>query len=155
MEHRRTMLWITSRTFTFQEPSNTSAQSVISRWLLRRPLTTIYTATIKRIHLSTRLIRSKRSRFMHPTRTVAGQDRSFLNSYVVKWAEDGLNGWHCTICGKSNTQKCNVISHVESAHFAGTFLYTCSYCSKEMKTKNALNIHVRREHRQKISQIAL
>ena len=88
---------------------------------------------------------------MHPTRTVAGQDRSFLNSYVVKGAEDGPHGWLCTICGKSNTQKCNV----ESAHFAGTFLYTCSYCSKEMKTKNALIIHVRREHRQKISQIAL
>ena len=88
---------------------------------------------------------------MHPTRTVAGQDRSFLNSYVVKGAEDGLNGWLCTICGKCNTQKCNV----ESAHFAGTFLYTCSYCSKEIKTKNALNIHVRREHTQKKRQIAL
>ena len=86
---------------------------------------------------------------MHPTRTVAGQDRSFLNSYVVKGAEDDLNGWHCTICGKSNTQKCNVISHVESAHFAGTFLYTCSYCSKEMKTKNALNIHVRRDRQKR------
>jgi len=81
----------------------------------------------------------------------AGQDRSFLNIYVVK-GEDGLNGWLCTICGKNNTQKCNVLSHVESAHFPGTFLYTCSYCAKELKTKNALNIHIRREHRHRMNQ---
>ena len=61
-----------------------------------------------------------------------------------------MAGWVCTICGKSNSQKSNVLSHVESAHFPGTFRYTCGYCQKEMKTKNALNIHIRREHRQKM-----
>jgi hypothetical protein len=68
-------------------------------------------------------------------------------TYIVK-REDGVTGWMCTVCGKSNTQKSNVLSHVESAHFPGTFIYTCVHCAKKMNTKNALNIHIRREHKQ-------
>jgi len=84
---------------------------------------------------------------------ITGQDRSVLNDYVVRIDEHTGsykdNSWSCTVCGKVAANKTNLINHVESAHFAGTFQNTCTRCGKEMKTRNALNMHIKREHRQK------
>ena len=76
-----------------------------------------------------------------------GQDRSILNKHIVRGG--GFNGWQCSICGKDNTQKSNLLNHVESAHFPGMFQYSCTVCGKELKTKNALNLHMGKQHRNK------
>ena len=52
----------------------------------------------------------------------------------------------CTICGKGNTYKCNTLNHVESVHFP-CFEYKCPYCSATYASKNAYNVHISRQHK--------
>ena len=53
----------------------------------------------------------------------------------------------CTMCGKSNAQKNNMMIHVESVHFPGMFVYTCKFCHKTLNTKKALYGHVNNYHK--------
>jgi DNA-directed RNA polymerase subunit RPC12/RpoP len=53
----------------------------------------------------------------------------------------------CTICGKTNSQKNNMLNHVESVHFPSLFLYECQYCGKAHNTKNALSVHISVKHK--------
>ena len=55
-------------------------------------------------------------------RVVAGEGRGVLVQYI-KRTED--NKSECTLCGQSNALRSNVLNHVESVHFPGSFLYTC------------------------------
>ena len=53
----------------------------------------------------------------------------------------------CTLCGKTNAQKNNMLNHVEGIHFPKSFIYSCQYCDKTVKTKNALYQHVFNFHK--------
>jgi len=78
-----------------------------------------------------------------------GQDRKVLHKYVENQIQAGVKGFVCTICGKFGNHKNNLLKHIESKHFPGTFLYKCPHCDKEVKTKNALNTHMSYDHKQK------
>jgi len=75
-----------------------------------------------------------------------GHDRSILLRYILK-ESSGL--FQCTLCGKTNAQKNNIMNHVEGIHFPDSFIYQCQICSKTMKTKNALYLHTNTFHKDK------
>ena len=77
-----------------------------------------------------------------------GADRTILNDYIVKECLEGRTLFKCTMCSKASSQKPNIVNHVESVHFPGTFLYTCKYCGKEYNAKNSLNVHISTIHRE-------
>ena len=72
-------------------------------------------------------------------------DRSILVNYVNR--EQANPGspivWRCTLCGKSSAQKHNALNHVENIHFPGSFMHQCHICQRSLKSKEALNNHVR------------
>jgi len=76
-----------------------------------------------------------------------GSDRSVLNEYVKKEVINGRSVSVCTMCGKSNTSRPNIMNHVESVHFPNTYTYTCKYCGKMYNAKNSLNVHISTIHR--------
>jgi len=75
-----------------------------------------------------------------------GHDRSILLSYIIK---ESSGHFQCTLCGKTNAQKNNIMNHVEGIHFPDSFIYQCQICSKTMKTKNALYLHTNTFHKDK------
>ena len=72
---------------------------------------------------------------------LAGNDRSILLNYVTRESVEKGSKFKCTMCGKTNSQKNNIVNHIEGIHFPGSFIYRCELCSKTMKTKNALYLH--------------
>merc|ERR1712226_380894 len=75
-----------------------------------------------------------------------GEARTVLVQYIKK-SED--NKHECVICGQSNSLRSNILNHVESVHFPNSFLYECIYCGKQFSSKNARNVHVSRNHKEK------
>ena len=55
----------------------------------------------------------------------------------------------CTICGKSGKDRGNLRKHVENIHFPGSFSYPCKHCKHEFSTRNTLNMHISKDHRNK------
>ena len=71
-----------------------------------------------------------------------------LNQYIVKDVnEAGIVVFKCTLCDLENGVGNNVLNHVESQHFPGTFTYKCDFCEKTYQSKNALSVHVHRNHK--------
>ena len=88
--------------------------------------------------------------FQHVTCFLSGRpiNRKVFDQYMERtMLEDGRPGFRCTLCGKQNTNNCNVKNHIESIHFPGLFSYNCDYCEKTFKSKNALCNHVTRLHK--------
>ena len=78
----------------------------------------------------------------------SGNRNTILNEYIRKTVNEfGQSLFACTLCDLKNLQKCNVMNHIESQHFPGTFVYMCEYCHKEFQSKNALNVHISRNHK--------
>ena len=77
----------------------------------------------------------------------SGPDRSMLHEYVKKEIMNGKALFICSMCGKSNTQKINIVNHVESVHFPNMFTYSCKYCGKTFNAKNSLYVHISTNHR--------
>ena len=79
----------------------------------------------------------------------SGNGRNMLDQYIRKGNEEDSFSSHffCTICGKGNSQKNNVRNHVESIHFAGSFVYNCDHCDKSFNGKNSLSVHLSTYHR--------
>jgi len=75
-----------------------------------------------------------------------GHDRSILLKYIQR---ESSGHFQCTLCGKTNAQKNNIMNHVEGIHFPDSFIYRCQICSKTMKTKNALYLHTNTFHKDK------
>ena len=75
-------------------------------------------------------------------------DRSILHEYIKKEIINGKSVSVCTMCGKSNSQKWNIINHVESVHFPNMFTYSCKYCGKTYNAKNSLYVHMSTSHRE-------
>jgi len=57
----------------------------------------------------------------------------------------GASKWMCTDCNFVS-KSTNVYYHIESKHVEGAG-HNCSICSKFCKTKNALNIHMSKNHK--------
>jgi len=75
-------------------------------------------------------------------------DRSILHQYIKKENGSGRTLFVCSLCGKSNAQKSNLMNHVESVHFPNLFTYSCKYCGKVYNAKNSLNVHMSTSHRE-------
>ena len=60
-----------------------------------------------------------------------------------------LHGYSCNLCGKKCSDLSKAKSHIEAKHFPSSTGYICSCCHQWFKTKNALSIHMSREHRNK------
>ena len=78
---------------------------------------------------------------------VLGPDRSVLLKYIHRNDNGQESLFTCSLCGKSNAQKNNMMIHVESVHFPGMFAYSCKYCPKVLNTKKALYGHVNNYHK--------
>ena len=80
--------------------------------------------------------------------SLTGEKRNILNQYIKKEvSESGQAVFVCSMCGQKNSQKVNVLNHVESVHFPNSFVYTCQYCETQFYSKNARNVHVSRNHK--------
>jgi len=72
-----------------------------------------------------------------------------LQSYITKVNNfDGMK-FSCTLCGKQNNQKGNLMKHVESVHFPNSFTHQCKYCDQIFYAKNNLYVHVSKYHKNK------
>ena len=60
-----------------------------------------------------------------------------------------LHGYSCNLCGKQSPSLSKAKSHVEAKHFPSSTGYICKCCHQWFKTRNALSIHMSREHRNK------
>jgi len=73
--------------------------------------------------------------------------RSFedFDRYAEK--EMGQMGYFCLICHEFRRRsKPEVMCHVESKHFPGTFSYQCEQCELVLVTRTALTRHMQRAH---------
>ena len=52
----------------------------------------------------------------------------------------------CVTCGKILNHKHSMMTHIES-HLSG-FSHKCPYCKKDYKTRNSMNSHISRTHKQ-------
>ena len=55
----------------------------------------------------------------------------------------------CKECGKEG-QRVNIMNHIESNHMSGVCI-PCNHCGKTLNTRQALYMHVRRNHKQSAS----
>jgi hypothetical protein len=79
---------------------------------------------------------------------VVGNRKDLMNHIALVRRPDDYNTQYvCNLCGKTNSQKSNMLNHVESVHFPSLFLYECQYCGKAHNTKNALAVHMSVKHR--------
>lgn len=67
-----------------------------------------------------------------------------VERYLVKSAVGSM--YTCTLCGKVCADKSAGRNHLESKHIPSAG-YNCEICSKFMHTKNALQIHMCRYHK--------
>jgi len=75
-------------------------------------------------------------------------DRSILLENIQKgFTVEGKSCFTCSLCGKSNSQKSNLLKHVESVHFPTLFEYSCKFCGKSFGAKNNLYVHISTYHR--------
>ena len=61
-----------------------------------------------------------------------------------------VQGYSCNICGKYSGDLTKAKAHMEVEHFPSSTGYTCHCCERWFKTKNALSIHMSREHRDRL-----
>jgi len=75
-------------------------------------------------------------------------DRSILLENIKKEFVNGKQCFVCTLCGKTNSQKSNLVKHVESIHYPTLFEYNCKYCGKTFGAKNSLYVHISTYHKE-------
>ena len=57
-------------------------------------------------------------------------------------------GFSCTLCMKYCASRRDGKNHLEAIHFPDRFSYNCPYCGKEHNSKNTLNVHISRRHKE-------
>jgi len=72
-----------------------------------------------------------------------------LQDYITKVSNDYGTTFSCTLCGKQNNQKGNLMKHVESVHFPNSFSHQCKYCDQIFYAKNNLYVHISKFHKNK------
>jgi len=82
--------------------------------------------------------------------TSRGDDEKFdLQDYIMKVNSIGGDRFSCTLCGKENNQKGNLVRHVESVHFPNKFTHQCKYCNQIFSAKSSLYTHISNKHKNK------
>jgi len=85
----------------------------------------------------------------HDREVDGGFDPSLVTCYedLLKYVVRTEAGYTCP-CGRfsPNPSKTAVQYHIESVHFRGHFLWTCSICGKEVKNKRAFLRHKKKFH---------
>jgi len=76
-------------------------------------------------------------------------DRVDLQDYIIKVTNFGSDKFSCTLCGKENNQKGNLVRHVESVHFPNKFTHECKYCNQIFSAKSSLYTHISNKHKNK------
>ena len=61
--------------------------------------------------------------------------------------QNPMKKWCCNACGQESFAKTDISRHVEAAHIANHPGYECSYCGTLAKSKNALRMHISRNHK--------
>merc|ERR1719450_1872970 len=78
----------------------------------------------------------------------------FYDEQVLQYLEECYNGsYRCTACGKTSDndkgakwkQRQNMMKHIET-HLEG-LSYSCPFCEKTFRTKNAIVTHKIRNHK--------
>jgi len=57
-------------------------------------------------------------------------------------------GFSCTLCMKYSACRRDGKNHLEAIHFPDRFSYNCPFCGKEHNSKNTLNVHISRHHKE-------
>jgi len=70
-----------------------------------------------------------------------------LQNYLTK--DTATKETCCTLCTFRNKIPAKVKNHLEAIHFPGVFVYSCNYCGKTFKGRNALGVHVSLTHSKK------
>jgi len=68
-----------------------------------------------------------------------------LYRYLAKLDQGGFS---CTLCMKYCANRRDGKNHLEAIHFPHQFAYNCSFCGKEHNSKNTLNVHITRHHKE-------
>jgi len=79
------------------------------------------------------------------------QDPSDLLQFVMETFSANKR-YQCSLCIYAHNIKANVRNHVESVHYPNTFQYPCDQCDKLFPSKNNVQLHRSRMHKQKIKQ---
>ncbi|XP_023340311.1 zinc finger and BTB domain-containing protein 14 isoform X8 [Eurytemora carolleeae] len=62
--------------------------------------------------------------------------------------KDPMKGFSCRLCNFNGSSRHKVFCHIESRHFKDNpLIYTCVYCSRQVNSRNALGVHMSKEHR--------
>jgi len=70
-----------------------------------------------------------------------------ITSHIVRDSERKL--FTCDLCQFGTTGRYKVFCHIEAKHFQDSpVTYSCQYCTKTASSRNALGIHLTREHKQ-------
>ena len=78
------------------------------------------------------------------------QDPSELLQFVSKDPSELSKKYICTLCSKfSHSSRTNVRNHVESKHFPNMFSYACELCGQAFPSKNNVQLHRSRVHKNK------
>jgi len=77
------------------------------------------------------------------------QDPSDLLQFVMDSIAANKR-YQCSLCNYEHNVKANVRNHVESVHFPNTFQYPCDQCDQLFPSKNNVQLHRSRIHKQKI-----
>jgi len=84
-----------------------------------------------------------------PVSFTSGKDarEDLINSHIVKDPERKL--FTCTLCQFGAPSTHRVFCHLEAKHFQDLpVTYTCPYCGKEASSKNAMCLHISRNHKE-------
>ena len=76
------------------------------------------------------------------------QDPSELLQFVQETASSDKK-YKCSSCNYAHNVKANVRNHVESVHYPNSFQYPCNQCDKLFPSKNNVQLHRSRIHKQK------
>ena len=57
-------------------------------------------------------------------------------------------GFTCLLCAKFCANRRDGKNHLEAIHFPDSFSYTCRFCYKQHNSKNTLDVHISRHHKE-------
>ena len=73
-------------------------------------------------------------------------DNTELDQQINSMMERVDGAWVCMTCGKRDRLNTNIKKHIEGVHVEGV-THSCGFCAKNFRSKNALQVHMFRNHR--------